>query len=130
MISNHPSMVGHQEFQAQHSDMLAAARASPPITVEASNQSGCALVVHPLSKALDVGTVFTIAGVDRYRLAFDDCVPVEFIVTRRAEVGHTVIFLYPPIETPSTVNHLPIRGAVVTVKRNLPVFEPGVTAAA
>src|SRR5580693_138101 len=86
------------------------------IRVEASNQSGLSLVVDPLPMSLDVRTVFCIEGVTWYSSERDELKAREFIVTAPAAIGDRVIHLYPPIETPRTVNQLPKHGAHVFVK--------------
>lgn len=143
MFSNLPTMLQQQDFQTRHADMLAAARegmtvdktAQPNpyagislrriteyrpggdrIVVEASNQQGYSLIVYPLPETLDVGTILNIENVTRWRRMWDDNVLCDFILTKRAEKGDRVLHLYPPIDAPKTVNHLPMHGAVVTVK--------------
>jgi hypothetical protein len=84
--------------------------------IDGSHQSGSHIVVKSLEKPMRVGTVFTIEGVTWYSLQWDENKSREFIVVSAAEIGHTVIALYPPIEAPRTVNHLPMNGSIVTIK--------------
>jgi hypothetical protein len=68
--------------------------------VGAAFQSGSSLIVmDPLLADLNMGAIFTIDGVFAWNRS--ECEPTswlrKFIVTAKAEIGHRVIHLYPPI---------------------------------
>lgn len=93
-----------------------------PMRVWSSHQSGYGLTVEPLPGVLRLGEVITIDGVECWHRI--DNTPTrwlrQFVVTRRAEPGHRVLFLYPPIigEHDSqyrTVVELPMNKAQIRV---------------
>lgn len=89
-------------------------------TVDASYQTGSAIVINPLARALNVGDIITIDGVDAWSRTTNEstAAPRQFVVTAQAEGGFTHIQIYPPIigeHEPRyrTVDKLPMNRAEV-----------------
>lgn len=95
-----------------------------PMRVWSSHQSGMMLMVDPLPGELIVGDMITIDGVERWYRG--DNTPTrrsrQFVITHRAEPGHRVVSLYPPIigeHNPRhrTVVELPMNRAQIRLVR-------------
>lgn len=98
-------------------------------TVDASYQSGAGLIVDPLTVALNVGDIITIAGVKAWHRRGGR--PADhlrqFVVTAKAERGHRAMFVYPTLDGHGhyrTVDQLPMNRA--EIRRLYPI---GVTVA-
>ncbi len=90
-----------------------------PPTVAGANQTGSTLTVTALAGPLNVGDVFTIAGVDSVNRVTkaDNGTLAQFVVTAPVAAGATTIPIYPPITPPTTTitpNDTPVPFQTVT----------------
>jgi len=109
--------------------------AQPLTRVNASYQSGNALVVDPLHEDLPVGIVIEIDNVKMWNRTADCSMTRlrQFVTTSKAGIGHTILFLYPSIwaikdDPLRTVVDLPMNKAIVrrVTAAAIPLHDGGV----